>query len=320
MAAELNLLTTMRRWLVAVGTAAVLAACPYPAFVSAQSPIATFKAGVEVVRLTAVVRDRKGRFIEDLQSRDFEVIDNGIVKQIIDFHRELTGVSVALLFDVSGSMEGNIGWARDAAKGVLGLLDDRDEAAVYSFDTHLDEQTPFTAGLRHLPNNMSTIKPFGATSLHDAIAQTARKVADRGEGRRRAVVVFTDGNDNASKLTPVQVSAVASEIDVPVYIFGVVAEIDNPESDKVLNATTRDLLTGPLAELAGWTGGQLFFASPQAERQSTARQMVAELRHQYLIAFEARGFPGWHSLRVRAKDRDLVVRARSGYINGQSRP
>jgi len=61
-------------------------------------------------------------------------------------------------------------------------------------------------------------------------------------------------------------------------------------------------------------------ASSIAERSQTARQIVDELRHQYLIAFESSGKPGWHPLEVRAKDKDLTVRARSGYFAGQSRP
>src|SRR5206468_4877721 len=95
---------------------------------------------------------------------------------------------------------------------------------------HLDERTPFTTGLRTLPDVMGTVVPFGATSLHDAIAATARRVGAR-ETRRRAVVVLTDGDDNASRLKPAQVSAIASEIDVPVYIFGIVPSIDNPTEE-----------------------------------------------------------------------------------------
>src|SRR5262249_50677193 len=193
------------------------------------------------------------------------------------------------------------------------------EAAVYTFDTRLDEVAPFTTGLRTLPKAMTTVVPFGATSLHDAIAQTARRVGTR-EGRRRAVVVLTDGNDNASHLSPAQVSEVASEIDVPVSIFGMVASIDNPTSDTATNSVERSALGGPLADLAAWTGGHVFVASTPGQRSAAARQIVDELRHQYLIAFESNGTPGWHPLVVRAKQKDLTVRARSGYIAGQSRP
>jgi Ca-activated chloride channel family protein len=217
-------------------------------------------------------------------------------------------------------MEGHLPNAREAAEQVLAWLDgSRDEAAVYTFDTHLDEHAPFTTGLRTLPESMSHLVPFGATSLHDAIAETARRVGDR-EGRRRAVVVMTDGTDNASRLKPEDVSAIASAIDVPVYIFGIVSSIDNPSTDAFAHAVDSSAFTGPLADLATWTGGHVFVASTPGQRSVAARQIIDELRHQYLIAFESSGKPGWHPLVVRARNKDLTVRARSGYIAGQSRP
>jgi Ca-activated chloride channel family protein len=286
---------------------------------SQQPPVATFKASVDLVRVTAVVRDHKGRFVQDLTVRDFEVLDGGQARPITEFRHDSAGISVALLFDVSGSMEGHLDGAREAASHILSWLDARDEAAIFTFDTRLDEMMPFTAGLKALPPAMRRVVPFGATSLHDAIAETAKRVESR-EGRRRAVVVLTDGNDNASRLTPPQVSAIASEIDVPVYLFGIVPSIDNPTSEMATNSVAQSALGGALADLATWTGGHAFVASTPAQRSAAARQIVDELRHQYLIAFEASGLPGWHPLVVRARQKDLTVRARSGYIAGQSRP
>jgi VWFA-related protein len=278
-----------------------------------------FKTGVDLVRIAAIVRDRKGRFVQDLSARDFEVLDGGQTRTIADFRSDVTGVSIAFLFDVSGSMEGQLQHAREAARHVLSWLDGRDEAAIFTFDTHLDQRTAFTVGERSLPEIMSSVVPFGATSLHDAIALTAKRVGER-EGRRRAVVVLTDGADNASRQTPLEVAAVASEIDVPVYIFGIVQSIDNPAEEIATISVERSALAGPLPELAAATGGHTFVASTPGQRSIAARQIVDELRHQYLIAFESSGAPGWHQLVVRARKKDLVVRARNGYIAGQSRP
>jgi Ca-activated chloride channel family protein len=281
-----------------------------------QVPV--FKAGIDLVRIAAVVRDRKGRFVQDLTAGDFEVLEAGQARTIADFRNDVSGVSIAVLFDVSGSMEGHLPNAREAAQHVLSWLDSRDEAAVFTFDTRLDQRTNFTIGLKTLPNVMSTVVPFGATSLHDAIALTARRVGER-EGRRRAVVVLTDGADTASTLKPAEAAAAASEIDVPVYIFGIVPSIDNPAEETALTPE-KSALAGPLPGLATATGGHTFVASTPSQRSIAARQIVDELRHQYLIAFESSGTPGWHPLVVRAKKKDLVVRARNGYIAGQLRP
>jgi VWFA-related protein len=285
-----------------------------------SAPVASFKSSIDMVRIAAVVRDSKGRFVQDLTKRDFEVFDNGQTRPISDLQNDLTGVSVALLFDVSGSMEGHMPNAREAATHLLSWLNGyNDEAAVFTFDTHLDERAPFTAGLHTLPDSLTSVVPFGATSLHDAIALTARRVGER-EGRRRAVVVLTDGNDNASRLKPEDVSAIASAIDVPVYIFGIVPSIDNPSAENSTHSVESVAFAGPLANLAAWTGGHVVVASTISQRSIAARQIIDELRHQYLIAFESSGKPGWHPLVVRARNKDLVVRARSGYIAGQSRP
>lgn len=278
-----------------------------------QDSVATFRSNVDLVRVSAVVRNKKGRFVQDLTARDFEILEGDEKRPITDCQRDVAGISVALLLDVSGSMEAKLAHARETANHVLSWLErERDEAAVYTFDTRLQEVTPFTSGLRTLPEKLALLTPFGATSLHDAIAQTAQRIGAR-EGRRQAVVVMTDGLDNASRLTPGEVSGIASSIDVPVYVVGVVSSIDNPSAAVSTVSAERSPFGGALADLSMWTGGRPFVVSTVAERSLAARQIVDELRHQYLIAFESTGRPGWHPLVVRARDKDLTVRARSGY-------
>ena len=138
-----------------------------------------------MVRVAAVVRDAKGRFVRDLTARDFEVLDVE-TRPISNLQNDLAGISVALLFDVSGSMEGHLAYAREAATHLLSWLDAHDdEAAVFTFDTHLDEgrrSPPASA----LPDVDDALLPFGETSLHDAIAQTARRVGEREAGGARS--------------------------------------------------------------------------------------------------------------------------------------
>jgi Ca-activated chloride channel family protein len=288
--------------------------------VQGGAPVASFKSSVDLVRVSAVVRDRKGRFVRDLRVGDFDVLDDGKARPITDFRQDVAGISIAVLFDVSGSMEARIRNARESALHLLSWLDlERDEAAVFTFDTRLAQMAPFTRGLQTLPAELDLVTPFGATGLHDAIAQTAKRLEGR-EGRRKAVVVLTDGVDNASRLSPSEVSGIASAIDVPVYVFGIVPSIDNPGAEQAVPSAFKSALSGSLADLAAWTGGHSFVVSTPAERSVAARQVIDELRHQYLIAFESSGKPGWHPLVVRARDKDLTVRARSGYIAGQSRP
>ena len=150
---------------------------------------------------------------------------------------------------------------------------------------------------------------------------TAERVGDARRSPPRGRGASPTAPTTPAGCTPAEVSGIASAIDVPVYIFGIVPSIDNPSADD------RDDVGGALGARrpAGaisrrWTGGHVFVASTPAQRSIAARQIVDELRHQYLIAFESSGTPGWHPLVVRARDKDLTVRARSGYIAGQSRP
>jgi hypothetical protein len=139
--------------------------------------------------------------------------------------------------------------------------------------------------------------------------------ADGRGAQRAAVVVLTDGVDTHSRLKPEQVSAIASEIDVPVYVMAVMASIDDPRQFDDPDAAA----AGGLRDLARWTGGELYTMSAPAHTSVAAREIVSELRHQYLLAFEASARPGWRSLEIKARNRDLTVRARSGYTAGVSR-
>jgi VWFA-related protein len=286
----------------------------------AMQAVATFRSGVDLVTVSAVVRDGKGRMVSDLRQSDFELLDGGELREIAGFRAEPAPVSVALLFDASGSMQvaAKIEKARVAARYVLAWLQPgRDELAVYSFDSGLQLRQPFALYRQDaaLERSLVGMAPWGMTSLHDAIAATARELAARPNAHR-AVIVLTDGVDNNSRLTAAEVSGIASSIDVPVYILAVVSPLDHVGADTAVNSE-RPVPVGDLADLARWTGGEFFVSSVPAQTSLAAERIVEELRHQYLIAFEPTSPPGWHPLEVRARGRHLVVRARSGYIAGQ---
>jgi VWFA-related protein len=290
--------------------------------VAAPAGLATFKSGVDLVTVSAVVRDHKGRMVTDLTRADFELLDAGERRAITDFRTERAGVSVALLFDASGSMQvaDKIEAARRAARQVMAWMKTgEDELAIYSFDSGLRQLQPFSTFREDasLERSMVGIAPFGMTSLHDAIAATAKELAGRPYAHR-AVIVLTDGVDNNSRLTPGEVSGIASSIDVPVYILAVVSPLDQPGAASAVNSE-RPIPVGDLADLARWTGGEFFVSSVPAQTSVAARQIFEELRHQYVLAFEPASRPGWHPLEVRARGNQLVVRARSGYMAAQPR-
>jgi VWFA-related protein len=139
------------------------------------------------------------------------------------------------------------------------------------------------------------------------VAETARKISDRQ--RRRAMVVITDGVDSASTLKPADVSAIASELDVPVYIV-VIRHFSEEDGGTGIPGPIR----GPLADLAAWTGGNSIALRDSPGVITATTEILSELHNQYIIAFEPGKTPGWHALILRAKKPGLFVRARSGYM------
>jgi VWFA-related protein len=314
----------MRWWhVVALGLTVVAQASAQTSSVNPPAGTPTFRGGVDLVTVSAVVRDQKGRVVTNLTRANFELLENGVPRPITDFRADRAGVSIALLFDASGSMHvaDKIEAARRAARHVLAwLTPGQDELGIYSFDTGLRQLQAFGRyqADASLERSMVGIAPFGMTSLNDAIAATARRLADRPYAHR-AVLVFTDGVDNASRLSAPEVSGIASSIDVPVYILAVVSPLDHQGAATAVNSV-RPIPVGDLADLARWTGGEFFVSSVPAQTSVAARQIIEELRHQYVLAFEPASKPGWHPLEVRTRGRgQLVVRARSGYVAGQPR-
>lgn len=300
-------------------TVALCAALPNGRGLAAdpQQPIPTFKSAVALVPITAVVKDRKGRLVTSLIASDFEVRDNGERRRIVDFQVDRTSpITLALLVDVSGSMRvgPKLGFARKVLERLVSQLQDgRDEVALFTFDEKLHEEQGFTRHTGGLDSSLSGADPFGTTSLYDAIAATARRFEEKPSARR-AVVVFTDGVDTSSRLTPAEVSGLASSIDVPVYIVVTVPPIDRAQYVE-REATRPARAEGDLTDLAAWTGGDLLWATAPEDAVSRAWQILAELRYQYLMAIESTGQAEWRPIDVRVRDRHMTVRTRSGYYS-----
>ena len=313
--------------LAALGALPALSLAQVPSAPETQSP-PRFKSSIDVVSVAAVVRDKKGRFVSDLSKEDFKIVEGGVLRKILDFRAEANGpVKMALLVDISGSMRvgGRAVDAQQMAKHLFAALRPIDQSAIFTFDTGLDQVSAFTSDRGRLEKALEKAqKPYGQTSLYDATAKIARVVATEsrnsaGLPQRSAVVVITDGIDTKSQLTPEQVASIASEIDVPVYIVAVMAKIDDPrERDEDEDKGSDGIPATRLQELAQRTGGELFMASAPAHASVAARQILGELRHQYVLAFEASTRQGWRPLEVRAKD-GQTVRARSGYTAGAGR-
>jgi VWFA-related protein len=286
-----------------------------------QPPV--FRSGVDLVSVTAIARDDRGRPVRNLGREEFQILEGGKARPITDFRVSDQGpVSLAILMDASGSMRvgKQLEASRRAVEHVLGWVQPAaDEISLFSFDRELRQEVPFTKDLEHVRRGLYQIEAVGQTSLYDAIGRTAKTLGDR-PSPRRAVIVVTDGLDTSSTLKPSEVSGLASAIDVPVYVIAVLSPLDHVGTQYAVPSASAAQVSTHLSNLTYWTGGDLFMTSTSPHESQAARAIITELRHQYLLAFEAAARAGWYALEVKTTRKNVNVRARSGYFAGGAEP
>ena len=274
-----------------------------------------FRSRVDLVSVTAVVRDRQGRIVRSLTRDDFEVLEGGQAVPILDLQADDSSpATVALLVDGSGSMR--LGAALDGSRHVSetvlrGLDERRDSAALFSFDTRLLTVRDFTSDFDVIRCDLHEIEAWGSTSLYDAIAGTAGIVANRAR-TRRAVIVLTDGGDTTSTYSPDAVAIIASSIDVPVYVFSL-GEGTSTGDGKAGAAAQEN---NALVALARATGGDLFVVSTAAHITAAVRRVLDELRHQYVFAFNGSDADGVRPVEIRTRQPKMKVTTRKWYRSG----
>jgi Ca-activated chloride channel homolog len=302
-----------RQFLHIAAAATIVGTAHLPGSIKAQEPRPTFSARVALVPITATVRDSKRRLVRDLEQHDFQVLENNQPRPIVEFRStDLGPVSLAVLLDTSGSMRGrNFELGTEVVDQLIDRLsEERDEVSLFTFNEGVRQDTPFTSDVSRIRKAIGDADAWGLTSIYDAIAEAAAQVGAR-QSQRRAVVVITDGLDTSSALTPVEVSSVASAIDVPVYVIAVEA----PRGQRGVSGVKA---SDDLAQLARETGGDVKLVSTLEGSDKAIADVMTELRQQYFIAIEAASGAGWQRLDVTTKRRNLHVRARGGYF--ASRP
>jgi VWFA-related protein len=288
--------------LVSLGVAAVGAQ-------SEQRPI--FRSSLDLVSVAVVVRGQDGKLIKGLRANDFEILDRGAAQSIVQFQQgEDASARLALLVDASGSMV--VGPKRERSRIATELLaagfKETDAASVFSFDSRVLRLTPFTNDREELRAAVMSVQPWGVTCLYDAIVRTINTVVDE-RPRTRAVVLLTDGIDTASANSPMDAASAAAVLDIPLYVLSVGKDIAD---DKAFPVNPEAVLT--LHDLAGRTGGLATEAGTAAELSIATRTILSELRHQYVLAFQAGSAKGWHDLTVRVKRGRVQARSRNGYL------
>jgi Ca-activated chloride channel family protein len=291
----------MSRRLVSV----VAAAVALPVLLAAQQP--TFKAGTQVVPLYVTVVDADKRLVPDVAREEFEVLDNGKPVTLTLFSNEPEAFSVVVMLDTSGSMTESIGLLKEAAeqfvirllpedRGMVGAFNDKIEFPISTFTSNRDE---LAGALKDLD--------FGyPTRLYDAIEASIQQLRDV-QGRR-VVLVFTDGDDSASKIGMGKVLDQARADEVMIYAIGLESEYFNGQY-KVRTRPDRGL-----KRLADETGGGYFELKKTDDLGATFTRVAQELHSQYVLGFPPATDGKMHKVELRVKKLGLVARARKSYL------
>ena len=287
----------------------VIASLVCPALLRSQQDDDVIRVNTELVVLNVTVTDKAGQYVPGLGLSDFTIFEDG--KQVApalisSFSVHESPFASVVLLDTSGSMESRLSLARSAAIRFLDNLRDEDVAAVYKFDSKVEQVQEFSGG-RDLAPMVYGVKATGQTTLNDAIVDAAKALADRPE-KRKAIVVLSDGVDTYSKASADK--AIESALAVGASIYAVDMSASNGSSSGSQRSAA--VLRG----FAEKSGGR-FVATPGGPALRDAFASIAdELGHQYTIAFRPlnKAHDGkWHKLDVRTSRADLEVRSRKAY-------
>ena len=279
----------------------------------ASSRAYTLHIDAQEVVLNCTVLDNKGELVDDLTRSNFKVFEDKTLQTVRSLQHQDTPVSIGLLVDNSGSMSSKRAAVASAALDLVKASNPHDETFVINFSDQAYLDQDFTSDLGRLRMGLSHLSVSGGTALYDTVVSAADKMERSATRPRKALIVITDGDDNASKLTLDNAVHCVQDMQGPViYSIGLLfggAESRHAKHD--------------LRQLSGETGGIAFFPGSLKDIDSVAAEIARDIRNQYAIAYHSpqASAGGYHTVRVEAHAKGhskLTVYTRSGYLSKQS--
>lgn len=274
---------------------------------------------VSYVMVPFTVLSGKGVPITDLKAKEVSLLVDGKKVRTDLFEQSRNApVSWTILLDGSGSMA--LAGKIEAAKAAINALTARrrpgDDFALYSFDSEgrANELVPFTENPAAITRALDVVKPWGKTAFFDALAEMPER-SELGRNPSRAIILLSDGIDNASRMTRATIEKRLEGVSIPIYAFGLrepgeqrARRGDAPISEEMANIDV-------LEELAAATGGRLFVGNRPEELARSMDGIESVLRAQYLIGFPPTGKGGvkYRRISLELAGRVRSVRVRAGY-------
>ena len=243
-------------------------------------PKADIRVDSALVLVPAQVTNFLGAPVTGLHREDFQVFEDGVEQPITNFSMEDAPLSIGLLFDISGSMRNKIKKATEAAAAFFKTSNPQDEFFLVEFSDRPKMAVPFTSDPEEIYDRIAHTKPFGRTSLLDAIHMAMGEMK-HAHNTRKALVIVSDGGDNRSRHTEREIKGAMLESDVQVYAMG----IFDPEDVAAKHSAEEQ--DGPrlLEELADETGGREYPVANLNDLPSISARIGNQLRNQYLLGY-----------------------------------
>ncbi len=272
------------------------------------------------------VTDINNRAVADLDMKDFEVLENGVSRDVISVKPSTTPFNLVLLLDVSGSVDSYVNFIRKAARNFVNTVDRRDRISIVTFNDDVKVISKFTTDKTTLSESLDTFDAGGATAYYDALAYTLADTLRPLKGERTAIVVLTDGDDNRSflpfdsMLSSIQESGA---LIYPLYVPSVLVAASESQPDASMDSLRQRYLQGQLTSkaksegdrLAKTSGGVYYEISQLSQIQTAYEDIVRQLRTAYDIEYrsELAGIEGRVSprLKVRTSRPGAYVQIRS---------
>ncbi len=264
---------------------------------------AVFHTEARLVEVYASVFDKHNNPMPNLARDRFQILDNGQLQELASFEGSEDKVSCALLLDVTGSMQAFLPVLQKAIVGFVDELQEGQEVGLYTFTTSLRLAQPFTSDKKLLKQAAMRTRAGGGTALFDAVSNVTHDLEAR-KGKK-ALVLFTDGADNASALNAAGASRRARLSGVPIYA---IAEGD---------ALKDQALMKTLEALAADSGGLVFRLDHDNKIKEVFSAIVHDMNNTYLLSWKLPENAGqaWRPVKIAINgEKEARIRARQGYF------
>lgn len=237
------------------------------------------KVDVELALINVIVTDPMGRMVTGLDKGHFTVSEDKAQQEIAQFGAEDAPLSLAVVFDASGSMGYKMSKAREAVAQFFKTANPEDEFFLVHFNSRPEMMTAFTKSIEEIQNSLTFIQSKGRTALLDAIYLALNQMK-QAKNTQKALLVISDGGDNSSRYTPREIKRLVRESDVQIYAIGIYEPFTS-------RGRTPEEASGPglLTEIAESTGGRQFAVQNVNELPDIAEKIGVELRNQYVLGY-----------------------------------